>query len=506
MKNAASRFSAMSAARSSVLDKAREASRLTIPGLIPQPGQNEHFTPVQPYQSVGAHGVRTLGSRLLSTLFPTSVPFFRLELDAFAAASVEADKAKTDSLLSQVSESTASLMEDLRVRPAMAEAMRHLIVAGNIVIHFPLDRAPKLYRLDQFVLKRNAEGDWVEIIIQEKVYPSTLPEAVRNQLGINIDTDKSEQQIDIYTVVTRSGDTVEEHQEIDGKVIESTKGASPANRSGWLAPRWLAVPGSDYGRSLITEYLGDLLSLEDLNRSIVQFAAVASRIINLVDPNSTLDVAELAAAESGDYLYGREADVSSLALNKSQDFGVMSAVAERIEDRVSRAFLIQSFRQAERVTAEEIRAQSEELETVLGGTFSVLASELQEPIASRYLYIAERRNLIPPIPAGIKPKVITGLAALGRAAEVNRLRTFIGDASAMLSNPAVVENFNVSALLTRLGVEHGVLGLGDLLKSDEQKAEEQQQAMMAQATQAAAPGFMDAAMKAASDNPDQGTE
>lgn len=505
MKTAAARFSALAAARLSVLDNAREASRLTIPGMIPEVGQNEHYTSSQPYQSIGSNGVRTLGSRLLSTLFPTSVPFFRLELDAFAAANVQADKAKTDSLLSQVSESTASLMEDLRVRPAMAEALRHLIVAGNVVIHFPLDKAPKLYRLDQFVVKRNAEGDWVEIIIQEKVYPSTLSEKVRADLGLKIDSDKSEQQIDIYTVVIRKGETVEHYQEIDGKRVEGSEGKAPSNKSGWLAPRWLAVPGSDYGRSLITEYLGDLLSVEDLNRSIVQFAAVASRIINLVDPNSTLDVGELAAAQNGDYLYGRNTDVSSVSLNKSQDFGVMSSVAERIEERVSRAFLIQSFRQAERVTAEEIRAQSEELETVLGGTFSVLASELQEPIANRYLYIAERRNLIPPIPPGIKPKVITGLAALGRAAEVNRLRTFIGDATAMLSNPAVTQHFNVSTLLTRLGVEHGVLGLGDLLKSDEQKAEEQQQAMMAQATQAAAPGFMDAAMKAASENPEQGT-
>lgn len=40
----------------------------------------------------------------------------------------------------------------------------------------------------------------------------------------------------------------------------------------------------------------------------------------------------------------------------------------------------------------------------------------------------------------------------------------------------------------------------------EQIEAEQQQAMMAQATQAAAPGFMDAAMKAASQNPNQGTE
>ncbi|MEG2313356.1 portal protein, partial [Brevundimonas sp.] len=233
------------------------------------------------------------------------------------------------------------------------------------------------------------------------------------------------------------------------------------------------------------------------NRSIVEFSAIASRVVNLVDPNSVIDLAELASANSGDYLYGSANDVTALALNKSQDFGVMRVVAESIEERVSRAFMIQNFRQAERVTAEEIRAQSEELESVLGGTFSVLASELQEPVASRYLYIAERRNLIPPIPSGIKPKVITGLAALGRAAEVNRLRAFISDASTMLQNPAVTQHFNVSSLLTRLGVEHGVLGLTDLLKSDEQKAEEQQQAMMQQAAMSAAPQIMDAAMQSA---------
>ena len=98
MKTAAARFSALSVARNSVLEKARQASRLTIPGLIPEPGQNEHYTPSQPYQSAGAHGLRSLSARLLSTLFPTSVQFFRLELDAFAAAQLQADKNNVDTL------------------------------------------------------------------------------------------------------------------------------------------------------------------------------------------------------------------------------------------------------------------------------------------------------------------------------------------------------------------------------------------------------------------------
>lgn len=497
MKTAAARFSALSAARTTVLDRAREASRLTIPGLVPEAGQNEHYTPTQPFQSIGSNGLRALSARLLATLFPVNLPFFRLELSPFDAKKVQADKAQTDALLSQVSESTSALMEERNVRPVMAELLRHLIVAGNAVAHMPLDGRPKLYRIDQFVLRRDLNGQWVEIIIQEKVYPSALPEDIRDFLGLKIDNTKQEEAIDLYTVVERRDDRVHEWQEAKGRVIPESEGDAPAESSGWIAPRWLAVPGSDYGRSHVTEYIGDLLSLEDLHRSINQFATLASRVLYMVGPNAGIDPEELARAETGDYIYGDAEDVTSVGLDKTQDFGVVRAVAETTEERVSRAFLIQSFRNAERVTAEEIRAQSEELENTLGGSFSVLASELQAPIATRYLYIAQALERIPPVPPEITPKVITGLAALGRAAEVNRLRTFIGDATTMLSNPAVTEHFNIATLLTRLGNEHGVLGLDDLLKSEEQKAEEMQAAMMQQTAMQTAPAVADAAMKAA---------
>lgn len=159
--------------------------------------------------------------------------------------------------------------------------------------------------------------------------------------------------------------------------------------------RCFAVPGSDYGRGHVTEYMGDLMSLEDLYQSTVQMAALASRTIFTIDPNSTADPAEFAAASSGDVILGREEDFGTLGLNKSQDFGFVVTVADKTEDRVNRAFLVQNFRNAERVTAEEIRASSEELENTLGGTFSLLASELQKPIATRYLYIAAQQRRMP---------------------------------------------------------------------------------------------------------------
>lgn len=505
MKTAAARFSALSVARTSVLEKARQASRLTIPGLIPEEGQNEHYTPSQPYQSAGAHGLRSLSARLHSTLFPTSVQFFRLELDAFAAAELGADKNEVDTRLSQVAETTAAMIDDLNVRPALGEVIKQLIVAGNVVAYLPQDRAPRIYRIDQFVVKRDNYGDFTDIIIREKVWPSTLPEDVRTYLGIKLDPNKDEQEIDVYTVVEQRDGRVTHWQEIEGKQVPDTKSdAIPIEEAGWLAPRWLVVPGSAYGRSHVTEYLGDLLSMEDNYKAMVDFAAIASRVITLVNPNSSVDLSELAAAESGDYLYGESEAVEPLALNKSQDFAVIKDVTATIEARVKQAFLVNNYRDAERVTAEEIRSQSEDLENTLGGTFSVLAAELQRPIASRYLYVAAQRKLIPPIPDGIHPKIVTGLAALGRAAEVNRLRTFASDAISILTPQVFAGLINAPAFLSRLGNEHGVSSLETLLKTEEQMAEEQQQAMAQQAMQAATPAIAEAAIGAATQDPNQG--
>jgi hypothetical protein len=506
MKTAAARFSALSVGRTSVLDKARQASRLTIPGLIPEAGQNEHFSPSQPYQSAGAHGLRSLSARLLSTLFPTSVQFFRLELDAFAAAELQADKNDVDTRLSQVAETTAAMMDELRVRPALGEVLKQLIAAGNVVAYLPQERAPRVYRLDQFVLKRDNYGDFTDIIIQEKVWPSTLSPEIREAIGVKLDPNKDEQQIAVYTVVEQRDGLVTHWQDINGKVVPGTKSEPISTaQSGWLAPRWMVVPGSDYGRSHVTEYLGDMLSMDDNYKAITQFAAIAARVVTVVNPNSSIDAAELAGAETGDVIYGEIEAIGQTSLNKMQDFAVIKDVTATIEARVKEAFLVANYRDAERVTAEEIRNQSEELENGLGGTFSVLASELQQPIASRYLYVAAQRKLIPAIPDGIRPKIVTGLAALGRAAEVNRLRTFAADAIQILTPQVFAGLINAPAFLSRLGNEHGVSSLETLLKTEDQMAEEQQQAMAQQAMQAATPAIAEAAIGAATQDPNQGT-
>ncbi|MFN3582785.1 portal protein [Phenylobacterium sp.] len=486
MATAAARYGALSAARDPVLQRARDAARLTIPGLIPVEGQNEHTIHEQPYQSLGARCVSSLSATLLLALFPPNLPFFRLNIDEDTAQQLGTQLGEANSKLAVLARTTFSLMTGASLRPILMEVLRHLIVAGNCLLYLGQDKV-RFYRLDQYVVKRDSAGRWTEIIVVEKVYPSTLPEDVRAALALETPQGGVEQMVDVYTYVRRVKGQVQQHQEIKGKIVPGSQGGSPEDASAWIPLRWLVVPGSDYGRGHVTENIGDLMSLEDLSKAMVQFAMAAARILHIVDPNAGIDVEELADAETGDFLTGYIDRIKTLQLDKSQDWSVMNQLAERLEQRVAAAFLLRAgvMRDAERVTAEEVRIVAQELENALGGTYTVLSDELQLPLVRRYLYLGAKTGRIPRLPKAIQPVIVTGFDALGRAHSVNRIRAWAQDAQAILPNFGGL--VNGSELLKRLGEGHGVEGLDDLLKSDEQLASEQQAQALTEVGVTAAP-------------------
>ncbi|MFN3573635.1 MAG: portal protein [Phenylobacterium sp.] len=494
---AAARYGALSAARTTVLQRAREASRLTIPGLIPDDGQNEHTVFEQPFQSLGARCVSSLSATLLLALFPPNLPFFRLNMDEDTAKQLGTQLGEANARLAVLARAAYSLMSGASLRPILMEVLRHLIVAGNCLLYLGQDRV-RFFRLDQYVVKRDGSGRWVEIVVVEKVYPSTLPEEAQVILGKPTEGGQ-EEMVEMYTVIRREGDRVEQYQEIKGTEVPGSRGSSPADAAAWIPLRWLVVPGSDYGRAHVTENIGDLMSLEDLSKAMVQFAMAASRIIHIVDPNSGVDVEELADAPTGEYVTGYIDRIKTLQLEKGQDWAVMNQLAERLEQRIAAAFLLRSgvMRDAERVTAEEVRIVAQELENALGGTYTVLSDELQMPLVRRYLYLGTRNGRIPKLPKAIQPVIVTGFDALGRAHSVNRIRAWAQDSKAVIGEAEFNRRVNGTELLQRMGEGHGVEGLEDLLKSDEQLASEQQEQALAEVGAAAAPTLAKAGVEAA---------
>lgn len=497
---AADHYTLLEAGRQTVLERARKSSDLTIPGLIPIDGQNEHATFTQPYQSLGARCVSHLSSALLLALFPPNLPFFRLNIDELTAKGLGDDLGKTQGQLAVLARVVFSLMEGAQLRSVMVETLRHLIVAGNTLLFAPETAPARLYRLDQYVLRRNASGQLLTAVVRERVLPAALPEETRNAAKLD---PKGSELVDLYTVIERVEDNVIWRQEVAGVIVPDSEGTAPADASPWIALRWLSVPGSDYGRSHVTEYIGDFLSLEDLYKAMVQFAAEAARIIRMVDPNSGIDIEELAEAETGDFIHGNADRIKTLQLDKSQDWQVMAALAERLETRLSAAFLLRTgiTRDAERVTAEEVRLVAQELENVLGGTYTVLSSEMQLPLVRRFLHIGARLNRVPELPSTINPVVVTGFDALGRAHGTNRLRAWIADLQA--AGVDIAGLLNQEELARRLGDGHGVDGLDSLIVSAEERAAAAEQQQAQAALGAAAPHIAKAAGEAAMAEPQE---
>ena len=69
-------YTNLSSGRWSFLDRARTASEITIPSLLPVEGHTGSSILPTPYQSIGAEGINNLSSKLLLSLLPPNAPFF----------------------------------------------------------------------------------------------------------------------------------------------------------------------------------------------------------------------------------------------------------------------------------------------------------------------------------------------------------------------------------------------------------------------------------------------
>lgn len=496
--------------REPYLARARDASRLTLPSLVPPLGSTPQTHLPTPYQGLGAQGVNSLASKLLVGLFPPTQPFFRLvptDPEALRAAG-EKVQTQVEEGLTRIERVVASEFELLALRPRLFEALKHLLIAGNVVLHMQPDGTSRVLGLEQYVARRDPMGMLECLIVREDLDRETLTEEqramVRPAPGASdpIPAEASEpierrrgradtHTVALYTCVRWDPDrgVYRLHQELEGKRVEGMAGIYKPDLLPFRVLRYAAIDGEDYGRGMVEELLGDLVSLEGLMRAIVEAAAIASRCVGLVDPAGAATADDLNSAPNGQYVVGRATDVTYPVMNKNGDLQVAFSAVRGIEDRLRQAFLLNSAvqRQAERVTAEEIRFVAQELEAALGGVYSVLSQELQLPLVQLLMDRLQRQGKIKRLPArSVRPAIVTGVEALGRGHEMSRLQIAAQFAQTVIGPEALVQNLNVREFLGRVFTAAGVDTTG-LIKKEEEVQQEQQQARMMELTASLGP-------------------
>ena len=488
--------------RDQYTDRAEKNAAMTIPALFPKESDNESTSYLTPNQSIGARGVNNLASKLMLALLPPNSTFFRLTpTDAITAQLAEQPEQlqEIEKALEKLERRVVRYIETEQIRVTVKEALNQLLVAGNALLFLPpLEGGAKLYRLSNYVLQRDALGKVIQLVTVDTLAFATLPDEIQTLVASDGATHEPTESVNVYTHVYLDTDQYLSYQEVNGELIDGSEQSFPVNKSPWIALRMVKVDGESYGRSYVEEYLGDLESLDVHTEALRNLAAITGHILYLVNPTGITQVRRLTKAKSGAFVPGRVEDVQALQTNKSNDLQVSLQYVQSLEQRLGYVFMLQSAvqRDAERVTAEEIRYLAGELEDTLGGTYSILSQELQLPLVRRIMAQLESMGEIPTLPEEtVEPTITTGLEAIGRGHDLNKLLTLKDIiASTPGSESCLRTNTFIAMCATALGID-----TEGLLKTDEEIMQEQQQAMMMQMAQQAtsplAQGFVNANME-----------
>ena len=479
------RYQSCSINREIFLERARDSSELTLPTLIPPKSASNVTRYPTPYQGIGARGVNNLASKLLLALLPPNSPFFRMKIDDYVIKELEGEQKLKTEIESGLSQIERAIMTDIELnadRVAVFEAIKHLIVAGNVLLYVG-EEGLRVFSLERFVCKRDPMGHVLEIITKENISPSSLPKEIVEAVKARLDSD--EKTVELYTYVCKEKTKWSVYQEVKGIELPKSRGTFPLDASPYIPLRWNRVDGEDYGRGFVEEYYGDLKSLEGLTKAIVEGSAAASKVLFMVSPNGTTRARKLAESPNGAIIEGSANDVSVLQLNKFADFRIAYDAMRGIQQRLQLAFLLNASvqRDAERVTAEEIRYMAQELEDTLGGVYSILSQEFQLPYVMRKMRVMEKGNKLPQLPKNtVRPSIITGLEALGRGNDKNKLISFLSTLSQTLGAEVIQQFVNIPDAIKRLATSEGIDPEG-LIKSQEEIQQEMQQQQLLQATQ-----------------------
>lgn len=473
-----------------VLTKCLQYAHWTLPQLMADLEQSHTSAVVveRDYQEIGALLSNHLATKLARLLFPTTVPFFRTE------ASPELLKIAAENNVSEAefTQGLARLEMDASKRlflnasyAQLILALKHLIVTGNVLLHRDSQSSKcTAYGLQSYGIRRDGKGNMLDCVLREYTYVEALPEATQEVLRAKdrVKYSRPEQSVAVYTRIKREvRNGVAGHfvsQEVD--TVPAGEGSwYPAHLCPWFAPTWSLIAGEHYGRGMVEDYAGGFAKLSDLSEAHALYSIEMMRVIHLVGASAGTDIDDLQGAETGEYLRG---DPNSVIAHESGDAMKLEQTAreiERVFARLSKAFMYQAnVRDAERVTAYELKRDAEEAENALGGVYSALSDGLQVPMAHVLIYETKPETL-PGLATGeLKLDVVAGIPALGRSSDVQNLLMASQELAAVIPITQMDKRFSPQRITDMVLAGRSVDSSQLFFTKEEQKANAEADAQM----------------------------
>lgn len=498
-ESAEGRFKELEMERQAFYDRCKAYATLTIPRLcVDRSYQQDNTELAHDYQSVGAQCVNVLSNKIMLALFAPSRPFFRYQLDSemiqqLKQAGVPEDK--ITEMFAGKEQEAIDLLDQMNCRPALYELTQLLIVTGNGLIYLPDDdSAPRVYGMENYVVKRNCDGEPIEIMIKRKVYfdalQDDLQEWLKNQPTCQY---RKNSKVCLYEWFCLEDGKWEKETWVDSHEVEldQYKDSYKKDQCPAKPQVWVLSQGADYGTGIVEDYARDFASISELSEALVQGGILVSEFRWTCNPEGQTRPEDLTATKNGAVVPGKKDDINIVTAGaKGSDLQVVYTILQEYVKRVYTGFLVLTgaVRDSERTTAEEVRMTAQELEQQLGGGYTRIATGLQVPMAG---WLSDKMDLSLE-GVNVKVKIVTGLNALSRSGDVDKMNAALVQLAQMAQwPPEMLAKLKIDAIAATIFAGQGLMA-SQYVKSQAEVAQEQQAAQQAMLAQRAGENITDA--------------
>ena len=431
-----------------VILKATQYAKWTLPQLMVNimfGSRGQAASVERDFQEIGALLVNNLGSKLCALLFPSSRPFYKIKAGATIKEAAAQNGVTETELAAGLAQLELQSCQQLFLNSSYEQlvmAVKHLIVTGNVLLfRDSATQKTHTYGLQSFGLRRDGRGNMMDCILREytdfEALAPNIQRAIRAKNPSRYPREnEGNNRVELYTRIKRgwmSGNVVYIVTQEADEVPVGERSVYPEHLCPWQAPCWSLIAGENYGRGLVEDYAGGFAKLSDQSHASTLYGIAVAKVVNLVNPGQGADIDELANSETGDYVMGQEGAVSCYEAGDAKKIEQMRMEIETVFQRLAKAFMYKgNTRDAERVTAFELKQDALEAENTLGGTYSSLSAMMQVPMAHVLLTEVNPGMLEGIITKQIKLDIMAGIPALGRQADVQNLAAAAQDAAAII--------------------------------------------------------------------------
>lgn len=444
-------------------DRAQKISEISLPYVLRADGSDggsDLFKSVS--QSFNGRQINNLKSKMGMALLPPATSSFRLKPDALAMVQLfQGNEKAIERIRQQLSLNTDAInseIENQQIRSSLFDMLLQQIVVGSVIVE-KNDRAGiTIYPLKSFIVKLDSRGEPLAMCIVEKT--STLPDGVTPK--------EKKDEYDLYTLLAIDKNTNKwmMKQDIDGEQVGEAKSYKDYDSLPFRYFGWNWVQGDQYHRPFAEDYYPDMLQIDKLGKLNTEGAIIAGKSVILVNQRGgrTRKV-DLVKAKNGGVIDGSADDITAFQFQKNFDFQVSNDRESTLKRELQANFLDTGSvqRDAERVTAEEIRVMAQQLEaSTLAGVYSKMALKW-----SKWIVLKVMDELKITFDA-VDVDVLTGLDALGRSQEAQKMDNFMQRATTLQLNHWIKDN----ELLGRYASFDGINTVGLIKTTDEVQTEQ----------------------------------